>query len=51
VIPYLPFISVFGFISLPAPLMLSLLGLTGLYVVATEVTKKYFYSKVENANV
>jgi Mg2+-importing ATPase len=49
VLPYLPFISVFGFVPLPAPLMLAMIGLTALYVVATEVTKKYFYSKIENA--
>jgi P-type Mg2+ transporter len=49
VIPYLPFISVFGFIPLPASLMLSMLGLTALYVVATELTKKYFYSRGKNA--
>jgi P-type Mg2+ transporter len=50
VIPYLPFISVFGFIPLPAPLMLTLIGLTALYVIATEVTKKVFYSRLANAN-
>ncbi len=50
VIPYLPFIDVFGFIPLPAPLMLTLIGLTTLYVVATEVTKKFFYSRMVNAN-
>ena len=49
VLPYLPFISVFGFVPLPAPLMLTMLGLTALYVLATELTKKYFYSRVENA--
>jgi P-type Mg2+ transporter len=49
VLPYLPFVSVFGFIPLPAPLMLAMLGLTMLYVVATELTKKFFYSKMENA--
>jgi Mg2+-importing ATPase len=49
VLPYLPFISVFGFIPLPAPLMLTMLGLTMLYVLATEFTKKYFYSRMENA--
>jgi Mg2+-importing ATPase len=48
--PYLPFISVFGFIPLPAPLMLAMIGLTLLYVVATEVTKKFFYSRAANAN-
>lgn len=50
VLPYLPFVSsVFGFVPLPAPLMLTMLGLTALYVVATEVTKKFFYSRGENA--
>jgi len=49
VIPYLPFISVFGFVPLPAPLMLAMLGLTALYVLATELTKKYFYSRGDNA--
>ena len=48
-LPYLPFVSVFGFIPLPAPLMLSMLGLTASYVVATELTKTYFYSRAANA--
>jgi Mg2+-importing ATPase len=38
-IPYLPFVSVFGFIPLPAPLMLTLI-----------VTKKVFYARLVNAN-
>jgi Mg2+-importing ATPase len=49
VLPYLPFISVFGFVPLPAPLMLTMLGLTAFYVLVTEITKKYFYSRLENA--
>jgi Mg2+-importing ATPase len=49
VLPYLPFISVFGFVPLPAPLMLTMLGLTMLYILITELTKKYFYSRVANA--
>jgi Mg2+-importing ATPase len=49
VIPYLPFVSVFGFVPLPAPLMLAMLGLTALYVLATELCKKYFYSRAQNA--
>jgi Mg2+-importing ATPase len=49
ILPYLPFISVFGFVPLPAPLMLTMLGLTALYVLAAELTKKFFYSRVENA--
>jgi Mg2+-importing ATPase len=49
VLPYLPFISVFGFVPLPAALMLTLLGLTALYVLATELAKRYFYARMENA--
>jgi Mg2+-importing ATPase len=49
-LPYLPFISVFGFIPLPAPLMLAMLALTAFYVLATELAKKYFYSRAENAS-
>jgi Mg2+-importing ATPase len=48
VMPYLPFNFIFGFIPLPLPLMLMLLGLTALYVLATEITKKYFYSRMKN---
>jgi len=48
-LPYLPFISVFGFVPLPAPLMLTMIGLTMLYILATELTKKYFYSRGANA--
>jgi len=43
-LPYLPFHSLFGFVSLPAALMLAMIGLTALYVAVTEVAKKYFYS-------
>jgi Mg2+-importing ATPase len=48
VLPYLPFSSIFGFIPLPLPLLLMMLGLTALYVVVTEITKKYFYSRMKN---
>ena len=49
VLPYVPFNFLFGFIPLPAPLMLMMLGLTALYVVVTEIAKKVFYSRLENA--
>jgi Mg2+-importing ATPase len=49
-LPYLPFISIFGFIPLPAPFMLAMIGLTASYVLATEVAKKFFYSRATNAN-
>ena len=41
--PYLPFIPVFGFVPLPAPVLLTMLGLTVLYILAIELTKKFFY--------
>jgi len=49
-VPYLPFHHLFGFIALPAPLMLAMIGLTVLYVVVTEAAKKYFYSRMGNAS-
>jgi Mg2+-importing ATPase len=49
VLPYLPFNSLLGFVPLPAPLMLLLIGLTVLYVVVAELAKKYFYARAENA--
>jgi Mg2+-importing ATPase len=50
VLPYLPFSSIFGFVPLPAPLMLGMIGLTLAYVVAVEVAKKWFYARAANAN-
>jgi Mg2+-importing ATPase len=44
-LPYLPSVSVFGFVPLPAPLMLAMIGLTLGYVAAAEVAKKYFYAR------
>lgn len=49
VLPYVPFHFLFGFIPLPVPLMLTTLGLTVLNMLVTEVAKKYFYSRSENA--
>jgi Mg2+-importing ATPase len=51
VMPYLPFMTVFGFVPLPAPLMAAMIGLTILYVVFVEFAKKYFYSRGKNATV
>jgi Mg2+-importing ATPase len=47
-IPYLPFDAVFGFVPLPAPLMLTIIGLTVGYVAAVEMAKRYFYSQAAN---
>jgi Mg2+-importing ATPase len=45
-LPYIPFMQdVFGFVPLSPLLMLLLLVITGLYVVANEVTKKVFYRR------
>jgi Mg2+-importing ATPase len=44
VLPYLPFNSLFGFVPLPANLLLMLIGLTMLYVVVAEFAKKQFYA-------
>ncbi|MEO0002895.1 MAG: Magnesium-transporting ATPase, P-type 1 [Pseudomonadota bacterium] len=46
VLPYLPWSSIFGFVPLPAPLLLSMIGLTLAYVLAVELAKKSFYSRV-----
>jgi P-type Mg2+ transporter len=44
VLPYLPPVdALFEFVPLPLPIMLALLGITALYVVATEIAKKLFY--------
>ena len=50
IIPYLPFSSFFGFVPLPTSLIAALLGLTVLYVVVTELAKKYFYSRFGNTS-
>jgi Mg2+-importing ATPase len=48
VLPYLPFSTVFGFVPLPAPLLLGMVGLTLAYVLAVEVAKKRFYARAAN---
>ncbi|MDI1274682.1 magnesium-translocating P-type ATPase [Polaromonas sp.] len=49
-LPYLPFSDIFGFVPLPAPLVLAMIGLTLAYVFVVEVTKKSFYARGENAD-
>ena len=51
VLPYLPFNSLLGFVPLPAPLMLLLIGMTVLYVAVAELAKKFFYAREENSRV
>jgi Mg2+-importing ATPase len=44
-LPYIPLVNeLFGFTPLPLSTMLLLLVITGLYVAAAEVAKKFFYS-------
>ena len=45
-IPYTPYVGVFGFVPLPGALLGTVVAITGLYVVATEVTKHRFYRGV-----
>jgi Mg2+-importing ATPase len=48
-LPYLSFSSIFGFVPLPASLMLGMIALTLAYVFAVEGAKKWFYARVRNA--
>jgi Mg2+-importing ATPase len=45
-VPYLPFGKIMGFTPLPVWVMVALVAITGLYVVAAEIAKKYFYTRV-----
>jgi Mg2+-importing ATPase len=49
VLPYLPFSAIFGFVALPAPLMLGMVGLTLVYVFAVELAKKWFHARAATA--
>lgn len=42
-IPYLPIADVLGFAPLPGALLVTLVGITALYVAAAEGTKKWFF--------
>lgn len=44
-VPYVSFAPLMGFVPLPAPLLAALLGITGLYVVTTELMKSAFYRR------
>jgi Mg2+-importing ATPase len=47
--PYLPFVGVFGFVPLPPDLLATLAAITVLYVVATELQKRWFYRRNQSA--
>jgi Mg2+-importing ATPase len=42
-IPYLPLTRLLGFVALPASMLLTLAGITVLYLLATELLKSRFY--------
>jgi len=46
-LPYLPLNKPLGFTPLPLPLLLTLLGITGLYVLASEAAKRAFYRRMQ----
>ena len=48
-LPYLPFSSFFGFVPLPASLLLTMIALTLAYVIAAEAAKKYSYVQKAHA--
>jgi len=50
VLPYVPASAIFGFVPLPAPLVLAMIGLTVAYVIAAEFAKKYFYARAANVH-
>ena len=50
VIPYLPFISVVGFVPMPGELLITVIAITALYVAATEMTKRRFYRGVRKVD-
>jgi len=45
-IPYLPVSGLLGFTPLPLSVMLTVLGITALYIIASEAAKKLFYARV-----
>ena len=50
-LPYAPFADVFGFVPLPAPLLLAIIGITALYVLAAELAKKWFFARAAHADM
>jgi Mg2+-importing ATPase len=42
-IPYLPLVGLLGFVPVPGPLMATVCAITGLYVLAAEGTKHWFF--------
>ena len=47
ILPFLPAVYVFGFVPLPFEIMATILGITFLYLVVTEVAKRVFYRNIK----
>jgi Mg2+-importing ATPase len=45
ILPYTPVSAALGFVPLPLPLMLTIIGITVVYVVASELVKQRFYAR------
>ena len=45
ILPYTPFNNLLGLVPLPLPILISLLGITVLYISATEIVKYFFYQR------
>jgi len=44
-LPYLPLGAAFGFVPLPVPVLIAILGITVLYIVVSEFTKHIFFQR------
>lgn len=44
-LPFLPFSSIFGFVALPLKVMASLVGISALYVIVSELMKRWFFRR------
>jgi Mg2+-importing ATPase len=45
ILPYTPVAATLGFVPLPLPLMLTIIGITAAYLVASELVKQRFYAR------
>jgi Mg2+-importing ATPase len=45
ILPYTPLAEPLGFVPLPLPLMLTIMGITAAYLVASELVKQRFYAR------
>lgn len=46
-IPYLPYASLFGFVRMPAVVLMLIVGISVMYVAATELAKRPFFRSAE----